>query len=110
MLLKQFEKLIGMLGLGVDRVQRTLNNLPWRVRVMRHPFPIKRFVVPAVVDAGKNLVLTMPGDHLQEDTAAIALKIVAVKLDKGVFARGKAGDGGHAGHGLKMDAAHLALG
>ena len=39
----------------------------------------------------------MPGDDLQKDTAAIALDVFAVELDKGVFAGGQAEPGGTPG-------------
>ena len=56
------------------------------------------------------MVLSVAGDHLEENAAAIALEVFAVKLEKGVFARGQAGSGRHAGHRSKMNAANLALG
>jgi hypothetical protein len=108
--LKQFAQFFRMFGLFIYRIERASDDLPRRIRIPGDAFAIERFLFPPVIDAGKNLVLTVPGDHLQEGTATIALKVFAVKLDKGVFAGGKAGAGRHAGNGLKMDAADFALG
>jgi len=104
--LKQFQQFFRMFGLLIYRIERASDDLPRRIRIPGHS--VERFLFPPAIDAGKNLVLTMPGDHLQEDTAAIALEVFAVK--PGVFAGGQAGAGRHAGHGLKMDAADFALG
>src|SRR5436309_3629244 len=99
-----------MFGLLIYRIERGSDDLPRRIGIVRHSFAIERFLFPPVIDAGKNLVLMVPSDHLEEDTATIAVEVIAVKLDKGVFAGGQAGAGRHAGHSLKMDAADFALG
>ena len=108
--LKQFQQFFRMFGLLIYRIERASDDLPRRIGIVRHSFAIERFLFPPVIDAGKNLVLTVPSDHLQEHAAAIAIQVFTVKLDKGVFAGGQAGAGRHAGHSLKMDAADFALG
>ena len=110
MLLKQFEEFFRLFGLCINRVQRASNNLPWRIGIPRESFPIERFLFPAVIDAGQDLVLPVAGDHLEENAAAIALEVFAIELDEGVFASGQTGAGRNARHGLEMDAAHFALG
>ena len=109
-LLKQFQQFFRMFGLLIDRIERASDDLPRRIGIIRHSFAIERFLFPPAIDAGKNPVFEVPGEHLDEGTAAIALEVWAVELDEGIFAGGQPGAGRHAWHGLEMDAAHFALG
>src|SRR3989442_12406520 len=87
--LKLCQQFFRMFGLLIDRIERASDDLPRRIRIVRHSFAIERFLFPPAIDAGKNLVFEVPGENLDEGTAAIALEVWAVEFDKGVFASGQ---------------------
>ena len=105
--LKQLEQRSGVFGLGIHRIQRAADYLGRRVRIIGHALPIKRLVLPSVVDAGQNPVALIPGDHLNEGATAIAIDIFAVKLDEGVLASREAGCGRSIRRVPQMDAANF---
>jgi hypothetical protein len=104
--LEQVQKVLGELRLFVQRVQLTSHDSSGGVRFSGHVLAVKRFVFPPDIDAGENLAWLASRDDLQERAAAIALEIFAVRLDKRVFVRRRAGTG----PGTDMHAPHLALG
>ncbi len=60
-------------------------------------------------DGGEHSIRLMAGDHVEEDPAAIACEVIAVKLDKRVFTLSQPGFRYLVGRWPQMKAAHLAL-
>jgi len=50
-------------------------------------------MIPAIIDGGQDLVRVLFGAHRDEDAAAVALGVGAIKLEQTVAARRQSGPG-----------------
>src|ERR1039458_552449 len=107
---EQIQEVFRELGLLIERVQLTANRSSGFIWIPRHPLPVKGLLFPSVGDAGEDLAGLALGDHLQEDSPAITVEVIAVEFEISVFVGRQCWFQGGVRRGTEMHTAHLALG